>query len=196
MNRWLRLSRSFFLATAATSRRRRPTAMASAAPAAAARPDSVGAWASTLRTEYLAARAAQAAGGGEAVAAGGGAGALRRVVSRYLHAFSAAGSAEARKSRDFFDLQVDEARCAMYVSGSDASSAQLRAMRRCPLPPTAVHQRLLTSPLPRRPPRSLRRQIDADRARTLFKSLKNASYAKSVWEPWRLFLIFEARHGA
>ena len=79
----------------------------------AARPESVGSWATTLRTEYLAARAAQAAGAGDASGAGGGAGALRRVVSRYLHAFSAAGSAEARKSRDFFDLQVDEARCAM-----------------------------------------------------------------------------------
>lgn len=62
---------------------------------------SIGAWITALRGEYLAAR-----GSGDATA-------LRKVVSRYLTAFSSAGSAESRKSKEFFELQVDEARVAM-----------------------------------------------------------------------------------
>ena len=58
-------------------------------------------WIATLRGEYLEARTSADAA------------ALRRVVSRYLTAFSAAGSLESRKSREFFELQVDEARVAM-----------------------------------------------------------------------------------
>ena len=82
--------------------------MSSARPGAGM---SVGAWAAALRVEYLAARDAVIASGGSPDSSAP----LRKVVSRYLHAFSAAGSAEARKSHDFFDLQVDEARVAMCV---------------------------------------------------------------------------------
>ena len=118
---------------------------------------SVGAWAAALRIEYLAARDAAAASGSGS--GGGGVGvspeaaaasaALRRVVSRYLHAFSAAGSADARKSRDFFDLQVDEARVAMCVQRR-RSGAPLSSVLCSPAPPRRHHR----SRTPHSPPRA------------------------------------------
>jgi hypothetical protein len=63
---------------------------------------SISAWTATLRAEYLEAKRSKDAG------------ALRKLASRYLGAFSTS-SLESRKTREFFELQVDEARVTMYV---------------------------------------------------------------------------------
>jgi len=63
---------------------------------------SISAWTATLRAEYLEAKRTKDAG------------ALRKLASRYLGAFSTS-SLESRKTREFFELQVDEARVTMCV---------------------------------------------------------------------------------
>lgn len=62
----------------------------------------VSAWAKLLRLEYLDAKR-------------GGIAALKKLSPRYSAAFASIGAGEGRKSSEFAELQVDEARLTMYV---------------------------------------------------------------------------------
>lgn len=64
-------------------------------------------WIATLRQEYLEAKAANKRNGDSPAAL---AAALTKVLNRYRFAFGLFLDKEIRKTRDYFDLQVDEAR--------------------------------------------------------------------------------------